>query len=133
MKGLLQKMGGSSITIGVPTLAAVILACVGGVAQVINYSVVDASTQLHAAIAVGLLFLTGIGIPPITGSAFRAALHLPAWASYVISAAISAAMLALTTMHMAAGAHEAIAASLNVLSALGFSPAVEPVPVVTHK
>lgn len=129
----LQSFDNKTVTLQMPAVAAIVLGIIGGVAQVLNYSVFSASTQLHAAIAVGLLFLTSLGVPPLTGSAFKAALHLPAWVSYVVGAALSAAMLALTTISMSASAHEWIAVAISVLSAWGFSASVEPIPVTPPK
>lgn len=126
----MKRLQDKSVVIGVPTLAALILGLIGGVAQVINYSVIDAGTQLHAIIAVALYFLISVGIPPLTGSAFRAALHLPAWASYIVGGLLGCAVLALSTITMSATLHEVLAAVITVGSALGFSASVEPVPPV---
>lgn len=131
---MVKKFQASSVTIQLPTLAAVILGLIGGVAQVVNYQVISASSQLHAAIALGLYFLIASGIPPLTGAAFKAALHLPGWANYLISAALGTAILALTSINMSAGVHNAIASAITVLSALGFSAAVQPTGARTaHK
>ena len=125
-----SKFMTGKVSIGLPSVAALILSLIGGVAQVINYSVISASTQLHGAIAVGLYFLIAAGIPPLTGAAFRAALHLPAWANGLISAGLGAAVLALSQIQMAGSLHEIIATAITVLSALGFNAAVSAVPVV---
>ena len=120
-----------TVTFGIPTLAATILALIGGVAQAVNYYVVGISASLHSAIAVLLYFVIAAGVPPLTGEAFRAALHLPAWANGLVSAVLGALVLSLTTIHMAAGVHGAIAIVISVASALGFSAAVEPVSPAT--
>lgn len=125
-----------TITIGIPTIAALILGLLAGVAQVINEAVLEASSQWHAYITVILVFAAGIGISPLVGPAFRAALHLPAWAGYLISAAMAAAVLALSTVSMATLPHAIVAAVLTVLAALGFAPssiAVVPPPPATQR
>ena len=125
---LLQRFRLATVTIPLPSLAAVILGLVGGVLQVVNYSVIPASSQLHAGIAVGLYFLLAAGIPPLTGDAFRAALHLPPWASMLINALLGAGILTLGSIQMTATLHEILAAAITVLSALGFNASVLPVP-----
>ena len=119
----------SPALIGIPTAAAGVLALVGGILQVVNYSVVSAGSQLHSAIAVIILFLISLGITPLVGVKFRAALHLPSGVSYVVTAVVSAGGLALLTISMPKTTHEIIAAALTVLAALGFSASAEPVPV----
>ena len=124
---LRQRFAAATVTIGLPTLAATILALVGGVLQVINYSLIPGSSVLHGYIALALYFLLASGIPPLVGPAFKAALHLPAWASYLLSALLGVGMLAVGTVPMPDLAREIISAAVTVLSALGFSPAVVPV------
>ena len=124
---LLERFRQASVTLPLPSLAAVILGLIGGIAQVLNYSVIPASSQLHAGIAVGLYFLIAAGIPPLTGDSFKAALHLPAWASMVVNALLGAGVLALGSIHMTAALHEILAAVITVLSALGFNASVLPV------
>lgn len=116
-----------TITIGIPTVAAVVLSLVAGGLQVINEVVLEASPQWHSYIAIILVFLAGIGISPLVGSAFRAALHLPPWAGYLISAALAAAVLALSTVGMSNAAHAVIAAVVTIFAALGFAPSSLPV------
>lgn len=121
---------GRGARIGMPSLAAVILGLVGGVAQVLNYSVIPVSSSLHAAIGIGLYFIIASGVPPLTGGAFRAALHLPAWASGLISAGMGTVLLALSwpSLKISPGVHEGLAALITVLSSLGFSASVLPIP-----
>lgn len=121
-----------TITLGIPTVAAVVLSLVAGAAQVVNEVVLKASPQWHSYIAIMLVFLAGIGISPLVGTAFRSALHLPPWAAYVISAALAAAILALSTTQMSGGAHAAIAAVVTIFAALGFAPSTIPVVTATE-
>jgi len=112
-----------SVNIGIPTIAAVVLALLAGVAQVINEVVLEASSQWHAYILVLLVFASGVGISPLVGGNFRATLHLPAWAGYLISALMAAIVLALSTVGMSEVVHAILAAVLTILAALGFAPA----------
>jgi hypothetical protein len=132
MTSLSAKLQGS-VTIGIPTIAAVVLGLIAGALQVINEVVLEASSQWHAYITVLLVFASGVGISPLVGAAFRAALHLPPWAAYIISAAMAAAVLALSTVAMGSLAHAIIAAALTVLAALGFAPGPIAVPPVLKK
>lgn len=125
----MTRFRSTTISIGLPKLATLILALVGGVAQVVNYSVISAGSQLHSLIALAIYFLIAVGIPPLTGLAFKGALHLPAWASYVTGALIGVAMLAIGTVQMGASLREWLSTAITVLSALGFSASVIPVPV----
>lgn len=118
-----------TVSIGLPKLAAIILGAIGGILQVINYQVVSTGTQTHAIIAAGLYFLIAVGIPPLTGSAFKAIFHLPAWANYLISGGLGTALLVLTSVQMSGSLHVILATVITVASALGFSAAVQPVPV----
>lgn len=119
-----------SVTIGIPTIVVVVLSLLAGLLAVLNEVVFGFSTQWHAYFAIILIFLAGLGISPLLGPAFRAALHLPTWASALISAAMSAALLALSTAGMPHLAHAIIAAVLTVLSGLGFAPSAPIVPPV---
>jgi hypothetical protein len=121
MRDALNRAG--SVTVGLPTIAVVILGLLLGVAQVLNELVLEASSEWHAYIAIILVFFAAIGISPLVGSAFRAALHLPLWASNILSALMAAAVLALSTVHMSNLAHAIVAAVLTVFAALGFAPA----------
>ena len=117
------------VEIGWPTVAAIVLGLVGGAAQVVNYALVPASEDLHAGIGVGLYFVLGAGLPPLTGTNFRAALHCPAWLSGILGSLTGALLLAVTTISMAPIAHETIAALVTILSAWGFSASMLAVSV----
>ena len=116
-----------TITIGIPTIAVVVLGLLLGAASVVNEVVLKASSQWHAYILILLVLGAGVGVSPLIGPAFRAALHLPVWAGYVVGAVMAAALLALSTVTMSSLAHAVIAAVLTVLSALGFAPSTVPV------
>ena len=126
-----------TINIGIPTAAAIVLGLLTGAAQVINEVVLEASSQWHAYITIMLVFFAGIGISPLVGEKFRAALHLPPWAAYLISAALAALVLALSTTSITGVAHSIIAFVITVAAALGFAPAstvmVPPVPKAANR
>jgi hypothetical protein len=117
------------VKVGWPKIATLVLALIGGVLQILNYSVISATSSVHAIIAVIIYFLISAGIPPLTGDAFRAAIHMPAWVSYVVSGLLGSAVLAITTVHMDAAVHETLAAVITIVEALGFSAQIDPVPI----
>ena len=112
------------VRIGWPTVAAVMLGLAGGIAQIGNYELVSVGADTHAAIGVGLYFILAAGVPPLTGSQFRAVLHLPPWMNGILSAVSGALLLVLTTVHLDNISHETVAALVTVLSAWGWSAAV---------
>lgn len=111
------------VSLGIPSIAAVVLGLLAGVLVVLNEVVLEASSQWHGYITVLLVFGAGVGISPLVGPAFRAALHFPAWVGCIISAGMAAAVLALSTTQMSSLAHAIVAGALTVLAALGFAPA----------
>ena len=111
------------VDVGLPTAAAVVLGLFAGVCQVLNEAVLELPAAWHSYLSILLVFAAGAGISPLVGPAFRAALHLPVWAGYIVSAAMAAAVLALGLLPTGVVAHAIIGGVLVVLSALGFAPA----------
>jgi phosphate starvation-inducible membrane PsiE len=120
MTGLRKRLAG--VKIGLPSIVVVVLSLIAGAIQVLNEVVFHLSSDWHAYLAIILVFLAGIGISPLVGARFKAALHLPPWLGYLITAGMSALTLAMTTLHIGSVAHAVIAAVLTVLAGLGFAP-----------
>ena len=111
------------VDVGLPTAAAVALGLLAGALEVCNEVVLELDPAWHSYLAVALVVLAGVGVSPVTGPAFRAALHLPPWLSYIISAGMAAGVLAFGVTPMSGVAHAVLAGVLTVLAALGFAPA----------
>lgn len=115
--------------VGLPHIALVVFGLLGGALQVVNFTVIPASARLHEYIAIALFFLIAAGITPVVGSDFKAALHVPAWLDKIITALLGAALLATTTLAIPQTTIEIISAAVTVLAGLGWSAAVQPIPV----
>lgn len=119
-KPLVVTNGRLTVSVGLPSIVVVVLSLVAGGLQVVNELVLKGDPQIQGVIAVFLIFLVGIGITPARGAAFRNALHLPDWATTVVTAVISAAGGALQVAGLGTTAHTIILTALTVLAALGF-------------
>ncbi len=106
-----------------PSKASLVLSVLAGVLAVLNAVVFHVGSDWSAWINAALVFLAGIGISPLVGPAFRAALHLSPVVSLFLSAGISALTVGLSTLHMSSALHAVIAAALAFLAGLGFGPA----------
>ena len=109
------------LKVSVPTAASVVAALVAGVLAVLNQTVFNFGSEWYNYINIALVFLAGLGITPLTGKAFRAALHLPPWVLTVITAALAALQVALTSVGMPNSWHAVIVAAITVLAGLGFA------------
>lgn len=117
-----------SVTIGMPVIVGTILSLLGGGIVVAAQVIPGVSTQVQSGVTVGMVFFLGIGITPLVGHQFYAALQLPPWAANLASAVMAAVTLASTTIHMPGLAHKIVAAFLAVATGLGFEPATPNVP-----
>lgn len=112
-----------------PTWATTILACLAGLLSVLNQTTFDFVAPWRSVFAVALVFIAGLGIGPLTGSAFRTALHIPQNVNVLISAAIAAASIAVTTISMGTAAHAILLAALTILAGLGFGTLPTPAQI----
>jgi hypothetical protein len=103
-----------------PSWATTALACIAGLAAVLNQTTFDLVAPWKSVLAIAIVFVAGLGIGPLTGAAFRNALHIPQNVNIIISAAIGAASIAVTTLSMSTAAHATILAALTILAGLGF-------------
>lgn len=117
--------------LNLPSWATTTLGCIAGILAILTELVFAPNTAWGIYITVSLIFLSGIGISPLVGPAFRSALHLSAQVSLLICSGLAALAVALTTVHMASDVHAVLAGIFAFASALGFGPApvIVPVPV----
>jgi len=123
MERLVDRFSKTTITIGLPTLTAFVLSLLLAGAQVVNELVLNISPDWHAYISIILVFFAGIGISPLVGDSFRAAIHLPPIAGYLLSAILAAVLLALYTVALSGVVHVIASSVIIVFTSLGFAPA----------
>ena len=116
-----------------PSVETVVLSCVAGILVVLNVTTFGFGQPWLVGTTIALTFLAGLGISPLTGVSFKAALHLPNGVSNVIAAALGALQLGLFTVPMSTGVHAVLAGVITLLAGLGFAPAVVPAVVTKAK
>ncbi len=114
------------MSLKLPTWATTALSLVAGALTVLNQTTFDLGSPWKVGLSVALVYLTGLGISPLVGNAFRNALGLSHGASVAISAVLSAAVLIITSVHMSTGLHAALVGIITVLAGVGFGPALAP-------
>lgn len=123
MKKLAQQFMDSEVILPLPGIAATILACAAGAAQVLNLTLINVPASWHAYIAVGAAVLAYVCAKPLVGSQFRDALHLPAWVSQLITALVGAGAIVTGILPGNSLATQILTAAVTVLVGLGFGPA----------
>lgn len=104
-----------------PAVATLILSLIAGVLSVLNQTTFGFPAPWGTSLTIALLFLSSIGISPLTGANFRNALHLPASVIMVVSAAIAAGGTA--ALNISDSTTRAVVIGiLTVLAGLGFGP-----------
>lgn len=106
--------------LNLPTWATTALALLAGLASVLNQTTFGFIQPWKSALTVGLVLVAGLGIGPLTGQAFRAALHLSQNVNTLIAAVLAAATVATTTLSLSTPLHAVLAGVLTVLAGLGF-------------
>ena len=114
----------------IPSWASTVLSLIAGALAVLNQVTFGFGSPWQPYVTVALVFLAGLGISPLVGAQFRAALHLSHAASLVIAAVLAAVTLALTTLHVSAGLQGILGGVLTFLVGIGFAPGavVAPTP-----
>lgn len=105
-----------------PSWASVTLGLIAGVGAVLNEVAFSFTAEWRSFISIGLIFLAGLGIAPLVGPAFRAALHLSQTASLFISSALGALALAVHTLNVSEGVRGVLQGVLTFAAAVGFAP-----------
>jgi hypothetical protein len=108
-----------------PTWAATVLGLIAGAAAVLNEVAFGLDAEWRSFISVGLVFLAGLGIAPLVGPAFRAALHLSQTVSIFISASLGALALGVHTLNTSEGVRGVLQGVLTFAAAVGFAPTTQ--------
>lgn len=95
-----------------------------GVLALLNQTTFGLPVVWHSALNVALVFFGAIGISPLVGAKFRAALHLNPAESLVVTAALSALSVASTQFAIGGTAKAIVTGVLAFLAGLGFAPVV---------
>jgi uncharacterized membrane protein len=115
------------LTIGLPTVVATVLSLLAGAFQVFLVSNLFAVPPAWREMGiVVLVFFAGIGINPLVGHSFYAALKLKPGIANLIAALLAAATTATTTLTLPPLTQAIILGVLTVAAGLGFQP-VSPV------
>lgn len=124
LQALGQRSMDANVTVRLPHIAAVILACAAGAAQVLNETLIGVTGMWHAYIGLGLVIAAYLGVKPLVGAGFRAAVHAPAWVAQTLTAIVGVATIVVGQLTGAPGwVQPTLAAAVTVLVALGFGPA----------
>ena len=109
------------LTVGMPTIVALILSLIAGALQVVlSVHVFDIPAQWNEKARVLLIFFAGVGISPLVGHAFYAALKLPEWVTHLASASLAAVATAVTTLTLSTTLVAVLTGVLTVAAGLGF-------------
>lgn len=100
--------------------ATVVLSLVAGALAVLNQTTFDFGGQWHQVVTVSLVFLAGLGITPLTGAAFKNALHLPHAAAVIITGVFVAMQAVQLDISMSPAVHAVLAGVIVILAGLGF-------------
>jgi len=110
--------------LGLPSWATAALGLLAGVLAVLNEAAFGFEASWRSYISVVLVFLAGIGISPLVGPAFRAALHLSTSLTVLITSGLGALALAVHTLDMSEGLRGALQGVLVFAAGVGFAPSV---------
>jgi hypothetical protein len=107
-----------------PTWASAALSAIAGVLAVLNQVTVPwaAGSDYKSYVTVALIFLGGLGISPLLGSAFKNVLHLPLWVSAIITSGLAAAGVAVQITSMSNTPKAIIEFAIAFGTGLGFGP-----------
>ena len=109
-----------------PSSLTVILSLVAGaVVAFVGSNIITLEPAWAQGIQIGLTILAAWGISPLTGSAFRAVLHLSNGAAVAIAGALTALQIVFLQVNISAGLHGVIAGVLAFAGGLGFAPSIQ--------
>lgn len=107
-----------------PSWVTTIFGLGAGVIAILNETTFGLDPTWRGYLSVVLIFLTGLGVSPLVGPAFRAALHLSTVMSLTISSGLAALALAVHTFNLSEGLRGVLQGVLTFAAAIGFAPAV---------
>lgn len=108
-----------------PSWATITLGVVAGILAVLNQTTFDIATPWKAYVTIALVFLSALGISPLVGEKFQSAVHLAPSVGIVISAALAALAVGLSTLSVSEGVKGLIQGVIVFFSAFGFAPAAQ--------
>jgi hypothetical protein len=111
-------------SLGLPTWATTLLGLLAGALAILNEVAFGFDAEWRGYLSIVLIFLSGVGISPLVGPAFRAALHLSTTASMFITSALAALALAVHSVNISEGWRGVIQGVLAFAAAVGFAPTV---------
>jgi hypothetical protein len=109
------------MTLAIPHIAAVVLACIAGAAQLLNQTTFALPSRWHAYIGLGLAVAAYLGIKPLVGDQFRQALPVPSWVSQAITTLLGVAAIVLGQLPADSPIQPELAAVVTMLLGLGFA------------
>jgi hypothetical protein len=112
------------VSLKLPSWATTIFGLAAGVLAILNETTFGFNPTWRGYASVILIFLAGLGISPLVGSAFRAALHISTAVGLIISSALAALALAVHTFNLSSGLRGVLQGVLAFAAAIGFAPAV---------
>ena len=119
--------------LNLPSTVTAGLSLVAGVLATLNQFVFHVGSNWYSAVTIALIFLAGLGISPLFGQAweakFKSLFHINSSLSLVISSAIGALAIAVTTFNFDSTIKSIIVVVLTVAAGLGFAPATTPAPM----
>jgi hypothetical protein len=110
------------MTLKLPSWVAVTLGLIAGILAILNEVTFGLDAELRGYVSIVLVFLVGLGITPLVGPAFRAALHLSQTVSLFISTGLAALALAIHTLNVTEGVRSVLQFVLVFAAAIGFAP-----------
>ena len=106
-----------------PSKWTLILAAVAGlVVAFVQSNIIVLEAGWNEGVTVGLSILAVLGISPITGSSFRAILHLTNQQALAIAGALATVQVILTQVHLSSAWHGILAGVIAFAGGLGFAP-----------
>jgi hypothetical protein len=108
-----------------PSWATITLGVFAGILAILNQTTFDIATPWKSYVTIALVFLSALGISPLVGEKFQSAVHLAPSVGIVISAALAALAVGLSTLGVSEGVKGLIQGVIVFFSAFGFAPAAQ--------
>jgi hypothetical protein len=108
-----------------PSWATISLGVLAGILAVLNQTTFDIASPWKSYVTIALVFLSALGISPLVGEKFQSAVHLAPSVGIVISAALAALAVGLSTLSVSEGVKGLIQGIIVFFGAFGFAPAAQ--------
>ena len=108
-----------------PSQLTFILSIIAGViVAFVASNIITLEPAWSQGIQIGLTILAAWGISPLTGTSFRAVLHLSNGLAVFIAGTLTALQIVFLQVNISAGLHGVIAGVLAFAGGLGFAPSI---------